>query len=99
MQEVKKPKKPLIYYYVIVLLVLMLFNFLAMPWMAQRQIVEVDYNTFISMVDDGQVGRAEIQETENRILFTDTEETTVYKTAMVPDETLTQRLLDADVSF
>ena len=99
MQEVKKPKKPLIYYYVIVLLVLMLFNFLAMPWMAQRQIVEVDYNTFISMVGDGQVGRAEIQETENRILFTDTEETTVYKTAMVPDETLTQRLLDADVSF
>ncbi len=99
MQEVKKPKKPLIYYYIIVLLALMLFNFLAMPWMAQRQIVEVDYNTFISMVEQGQVGRVELQEQENRILFTDTDETRVYKTPMVPDDTLTQRLLDAQVSF
>ena len=99
MNEVKTPKKPLIYYYVIVLLVLLLFNFLAMPWMAQRQIQEVDYNTFISMVENGEVGRAELQESENRILFTDTEETTVYKTPMVPDDTLTQRLLESDVSF
>ena len=99
MNEVKTPKKPLIYYYVIVLLVLLLFNFLAMPWIAQRQILEVDYNTFISMVENGEVSRAELQESENRILFTDTEETTVYKTPMVPDDTLTQRLLDADVSF
>ena len=77
----------------------LLFNFLAMPWIAQRQILEVDYNTFISMVENGEVSRAELQESENRILFTDTEETTVYKTPMVPDDTLTQRLLDADVSF
>ena len=99
MKEVKTPKKPLIYYYVIVLLVLLLFNFLAMPWIAQRQILEVDYNTFISMVENGEVSRAELQGSENRILFTDTEETTVYKTPMVPDDILTQRLLDADVSF
>ena len=99
MNEVKTPKKPLIYYYVIVLLVLLLFNFLAMPWIAQRQILEVDYNTFISMVENGEVSRAELQGSENRILFTDTEETTVYKTPMVPDDILTQRLLDADVSF
>ena len=99
MNEVKTPKKPLIYYYVIVLLVLMLFNFLAMPWMAQRQIREVDYNTFVEMVKSGEVGRAEIQEQENRILFTDPDETVIYKTAMVGDPDLTQRLLDADVPF
>ena len=99
MNEVKSPKKPLIYYYVIVLLILMLFNFLAMPWLAQRQIREVDYNTFIAMVDEGAVGRVEIQEQENRILFTDAEETAVYKTALVGDLTLTQRLLDSGVPF
>ena len=98
MNEVKTPKKPLIYYYAIVLLVLMLFNFLAMPWIAQRQIREVDYNTFNEMVQEGQVGQVQIQEQENRILFTDKEETTVYKTPMVPDYTLTDRLLAAGVS-
>ncbi len=98
MNEVINPKKPLIYYYAIVLLVLMLFNFLAMPWIAQRQIREVDYNTFNEMVQEGQVGQVQIQEQENRILFTDKEETTVYKTPMVPDYTLTDRLLAAGVS-
>ena len=99
MNEVKPPKKPLIYYYGIVLLVLLLFNLLAMPWLSQRQIKEVDYGTFLSMVENGEVGRAELQEQENRILFTDKEETVVYKTAMVGDPNLTQSLLDAGVSF
>ena len=58
MNEVKTPKKPLIYYYGIVLLVLLLFNLLAMPWLSQRQIKEVDYGTFLSMVENGEVGRA-----------------------------------------
>ena len=98
MNEVKPPRKPLIYYYGVVLLILMLFNFLAMPWMAQRQIREVDYNTFNEMVQEGQVGQVQIQEQENRILFTDKEGTTVYKTPMVPDYTLTDRLLAAGVS-
>ncbi len=98
MNEVKTPKKPLLYYYIVVLLVVMLFNFLAMPWLAEHQIRDVDYNTFVSMVEDGKVGRAEIQEQDNRILFTDKEEKTVYKTAMVPDSDLTRRLLDAGVS-
>ena len=98
MNEVKTPKKPLIYYYIIAMLLLLVFQFLAMPWMAQAQIQTVDYNTFVSMVEEGQVGRAEIQEADNRILFTDKEETAVYKTAMVPDDNLTQRLLDAGVS-
>ena len=99
MNEVKTPKKPLIYYYGIVVLVLLLFNLLAMPWLSQRQIKEVDYGTFLSMVENGEVGRAELQEQENRILFTDKEETVVYKTAMVGDPNLTQSLLDAGVSF
>ena len=98
MNEVKPPKRPLMYYYSIVLMVLVLFNFLAMPWLSEHQIRQVDYNTFVSMVNDGQVGQAEIQEQDNRILFTDKDGKTVYKTAMVPDSDLTQRLLDAGVS-
>ena len=98
MNEVKTPKKPLLYYYIVALLVLLLFNLLAMPWLAEHQINEVDYNTFVSMTEQGQLGRVEIQQQSNRILFTDKEETAVYKTAIVPDDGLVQRLLDADVS-
>ena len=98
MNEVKNPKKPLIFYYIIVLVAVMLFNMLAMPWLAEHSIKEVDYNTFVSMVQDGKVGQAEIQEQDNRILFTGKDERTVYKTAMVPDSNLLQRLLDAGVS-
>ena len=99
MNEVKTPKKPLIYYYVIVLLVLMLVNFLAMPWIAQRQIKEVDYNTFISMLEEGEVAQIQLQDQENRLLFTDKERDTVYKTALVGDPDLTERALDAGVSI
>ena len=98
MNEVKTPKKPLLYYYIVALLVLLLFNLLAMPWLAEHQIKEVDYNTFVSMTEQGQLGRVEIQQQSNRILFTDKEEPAVYKTAIVPDDGLVQRLLDADVS-
>ncbi len=98
MNEVKNPKKPLIFYYIIVLVALMLFNMLAMPWLAEHSIQEVDYNTFVSMVQDGKVERAEIQEQDNRILFTGKDERTIYKTAMVPDNDLLQRLLEAGVS-
>ena len=98
MNEVKNPKKPLIFYYVIVMVALMLFNMLAMPWLAEHRIQDKDYNTFVSMVQAGEVGQAEIQEQNNRILFTDKEGRTIYKTAMVPDGDLTQRLLDAGVS-
>ena len=99
MNEVKRPKKPLIYYYTIVILVLLLVNFLAMPWMAQRQIQEVDYGTFISMTEDKEIGQVEIQEEENQILFTDKDGTTIYKTGMVNDPDLTQRLYDSGAKF
>ncbi len=98
MQEVKPPRKPLVYYYVIALLVLLLFQFLAMPWLVEGQIQQVDYNTFNSMIENGEIGQVEIQEQDNRILFTNKEGTAVYKTAMLPDDTLTERLLDAGVS-
>ena len=98
MNEVKNPKKPLIFYYIIVLVVLMLFNMLAMPWLAEHSIKAVDYSTFVTMVQEGKVAQAEIQEQDNRILFTGKDESTVYKTAMVPDSDLLQRLLDAGVS-
>ena len=98
MNEVKSPRKPLLYYYLVVMLVLMLFNMMTMPWLMEHQIQEVDYNTFVSMVEGGQVERAEIQEADNRILFSGRESDTVYKTAMVPDADLTDRLLAAGVS-
>ena len=62
MNEVKSPKKPLMYYYTIVLILLLVFNFVAMPWISEHQIKEVDYNTFIEMVDKGQVSAVEIQQ-------------------------------------
>ena len=99
MKEVRPPKRPLIFYYCVAVLILLLFNFLAMPWLAQRQIQEVDYNTFVEMLEDGQVGLVQLQEQENRVLFTNTEETAVYKTALVGDPDLTQRVLDAGASL
>ena len=98
MNEVKSPKKPLLYYYFVAMLLVMLFNFIAMPWIAEHQIKDVDYNTFVTMTEQGEVGKVEIQEQSNRILFTSSDEKTVYKTAMVPDDGLVQRLLDAGVS-
>ena len=98
MNEVKSPKRPLLYYYFVVMLLVMLFNFIAMPWISEHQIKDVDYNTFVTMTEQGEVGRVEIQEQSNRILFTSSDEKTVYKTAMVPDDGLVQRLLDAGVS-
>ena len=99
MNEVHSPKKPLIFYYMVAMLLVMLFNFIAMPWLSQYQIQEVDYNTFVSMTEKGEIGRAEIQEADNRILFTSKDEKTIYKTAIIStDSQLVQRLLDAGVS-
>lgn len=91
MNEVKSPKKPLLYYYTIALILLVLFNVIAMPWISEHQIKDVDYNTFIGMVDSGKVSAVEIQEQSNRILFEDSDKK-VYKTAMVPDDDLVSRL-------
>ena len=98
MNEVKSPKKPMMYYYTIALILLLVFNFVAMPWISEHQIKEVDYNTFINMVDNGEVSAVEIQEQNNRILFQGNDNSKIYKTAMLPDNDLVSHLLDANVS-
>ena len=99
MQEVRKPKKPLIFYYGVVLLILLLFNFLAMPWLAQRQVQQVDYGTFIEMAENQELGQVEVQQQDNQILFTNKDNTAIYKTGMMPDPDLTQRLKDSGARF
>ena len=98
MNEVKKPKKPMIYYYIIVVLALLLFNAFVTPWIMERQVEEVDYGTFISMTEKKQINRVDIQDQDNTVLFTDKDEN-VYKTAKVEDPDLTDRLYGAGVSF
>ncbi len=88
MNEVKKPRKPLIFYYCIVLICLILFNSITVPWLMERQVKEVDYGTFISMTEKKQVDRVDLDSQENVIYFTDKEEQ-IYKTAMVEDAGLT----------
>ena len=100
MNEVKNPKKPLIYYYSIVLICVLLFNLLAMPLISDSQVKKVDYSKFITMTEKKQIDRVDIEEKNNTILFTTKkDDKTVYKTAMVDDPDLTQRLYDAGVSF
>ena len=99
MQEVKKPRKPLIYYYVVVLIVLLLFNFLFMPWAMERQVREVGYETFMDMTADEDVGRVQLNQEENEIMFTNKDGTEIYKTGMVNDPDLTQRLYDSGAAF
>ena len=97
MKEVKTPKKPLAIYYAIVLLVLMLLNFVLVPWMSERQGKEVDYGTFMSMTEDKDIGRVDVE--SNQIIFTDKDEKQIYKTGLMNDPDLTQRLYDAGAEF
>ena len=87
------------FYYGIVMLIIILFNFFAVPWIAGQQVKEVDYGTFMSMIEEKNIGLVEISELENQIVFTDKEEKQVYKTAMVEDSTRTQRLYEAGAKF
>ena len=99
MQEVKKPRKPLIYYYIIVLAVLLIFNFLLMPWAAERRVTEVGYDRFIEMTEEKDVGQVEINQEDNEIVFTDKDGSAIYKTGMVEDPDLTRRLYDSGAKF
>ncbi|MBQ7922202.1 MAG: ATP-dependent zinc metalloprotease FtsH [Clostridia bacterium] len=99
MNEVKKPKKPLIFYYGIVLLIVVLFNSIVMPMLLERQVKEVDYGTFMTMIDEGNIGLVKISDSENQITFTDKEQKQVYKTGMVEDPTRTERLHKAGAQF
>ena len=99
MQEVKKPRKPLIYYYIIVLAALLIFNFLFMPWAAERRVTEVGYDRFIEMTEEEDVGQVEINQEDNEIVFTDKDGSAIYKTGMVEDPDLTRRLYDSGAKF
>ena len=97
MQEIKKPKKPLMFYYALVLVIILSVNFILMPFMAQRQVHEVDYGTFMKMTEEKNVGQVEVQ--DNQILFTDKAETTIYKTGLMDDPGMTERLYESGATF
>ena len=97
MKEVKTPRKPLAIYYALVLLMLLLLNLVLLPWMEERQIKEVDYGTFMTMTEEKNIGRVDIE--SNQIIFTDKDETQVYKTGLMNDTSLTERLYDAGATF
>ena len=97
MKEVKTPRKPLAIYYALVLLMLLLLNFVLLPWMGERQIKEVDYGTFMTMTEEKNIGRVDIE--SNQIIFTDKDETQVYRTGLMNDTGLTERLYDAGATF
>ena len=97
MKEVKLPKKPLIYYYGIVLLIILLFNLIITPMLARAQVVEVDYGTFMDMIDEQNIGTVQVE--DNEIIFTDKNSTTVYTTGAMEDPTLTERLHDSGATF
>lgn len=97
MKEVKPSKKPLAIYYAIVLLVLLVINLVVMPWLAERQVQEVDYGTFMSMTEQENIGKVDIQ--PNQIIFTDKDNKQIYKTGLMNDPGLTGRLYDAGAQF
>ena len=97
MKEVKSPKKPLYFYYGITLLVILLFNLIVSPLLMQHQVEEVDYGTFMRMIEEKNIGKVQVDTDE--IIFTDKDETTVYSTGAMDDPTLTQRLYDAGAEF
>ena len=97
MKEVKPSKKPLAIYYAIVLCVLLVLNFVLVPWLTERQVKEVDYGTFMSMTEEKNIGRVDIE--SNQIIFTDKDETQVYKTGLMNDPNLTERLYAAGATF
>mgnify|MGYP004598085891 FL=1 len=99
MKEVKQPKKPLIFYYLIVLAVIMLLNIIVVPWFTERSIEDVDYGTFISMTEDKKIDEVDIETQSNVIYFTGKDDKKVYKTAMVSDENLTERLYKSGAKF
>ena len=97
MNEVKQPKKPLMWYYSVVLIAILLFNVLVMPMIADMKIKEVDYGTFMSMTEQKDIGRVEIQ--DNQILFTNKDESQIFKTGLLDDPGRTERLYEAGAQF
>ena len=97
MQEVKRPKKPLIYFYVAMILAILVFNCLVVPYLAGKAIEDVDYGTFMTMTENGEIGKVQIQ--QNQIVFTDKEESTIYRTGVIEDPGLVERLHASGATF
>ncbi len=97
MNEVKSPKKPLIFYYVIALIILMLLNIFVIPQLLKPRVTEIDYGTFISMTENGEIGYVQIQ--DNQIIFTDKDEENIYKTGLMDDPGRTERLYNSGAVF
>ena len=97
MKEVKPPRKPLFYYYGIALVVLLLINFLLVPLVARHAVQEVDYGTFMTMTENKEIGKVEVE--DNQIIFTNKDGSKIYKTGPMNDPDLTQRLYDAGAEF
>ena len=97
MKEVKSPKKPLIYYYSIAIIIILLFNLLIAPMIMDKQVTQVDYGKFMRMIDDGNIGSVQVEDTQ--IIFTDKKEANIYKTGLMNDPTLTQKLYESGAEF
>ena len=97
MNEVKKPKKPLVFYYILVLVAMLLINMLLVPYLAEKQVKEVDYGTFMDMTENKEIGQVEIE--DNQILFTNKDKSKIYKTGLLNDDGLVQRLYDSGAEF
>ena len=97
MNEVKKPRKPLMFYYGVAMVIILLFNLFAMPMLQSAVVTEVDYGTFMTMTQEKNIGKVEIQ--YNQIIFTDKADETIYKTGVMNDPNLTERLYNAGAVF
>ena len=97
MQEIKRPKKPLIYFYVAMILAILVFNCLVAPYLARKAIEDVDYGTFMTMTENGEIGKVQIQ--QNQIVFTDKEESAIYRTGVIEDPGLVERLHASGATF
>lgn len=97
----KPNKKPLYYYYAIAIVITLLLNALLFPAVLQSGVKQVGYNTFIKMIDNGQVTQVQVETEKDRILFATEEDgvTRLYKTGIFPDEGLRERLEEAEVEF
>lgn len=99
MNEVKSPKRPLIFYYLIVLGIILLFNMLLVPIVSQSRVIEVDYGTFIQMAENQELSQVEVDEAQNLILFTDKDGQCIYEAGMIPDPDLAQILKDSGAKY
>ena len=97
MQEVKRPKQPLIFYYVVMILVILLFNCIIAPYIAGKAISDVDYGTFMTMTENGEIGKVQLQ--RNQIIFTSKDESSIYRTGVMDDPGLVDRLHASGVAF